>query len=55
VAGAEVEDLVQLDIAADQLGNRLREVRGRAGGGGVDCGIAALGRAEAVRTPPVNW
>ena len=31
MGGAEVQDLGQLGVAADQFGNRLRQVRGRAG------------------------
>ncbi len=34
MGGAEVQDLVQLDIAADQPGDRLRQVSRRAGWGG---------------------
>ena len=34
VGGGEAQDLLEFDLAADQLGNRLRQVRRRAGCGG---------------------
>jgi hypothetical protein len=59
VGGGEAQDLAQLVVAADQFGNRLRQVRRRAGGAGTRTTVLATvcvsGSGTTVRISPVNW
>ena len=59
MGGAEVQDLVELGVAADQFGNRLRQVRRRRDGAAPLQASARLpahrASPQVVRISPVNW